>query len=252
MSHFTVAVLTRHEQSIEDLLAPFDENIKVEPYIYRTKEDIIREAKKKKEDFLQKMKSDDFELRSYHKEYLNCETDEDFYAVESQYFEEDEMDEDGNELSTYNPKSKWDWWTIGGRWSNLLKTKDGYYTDSCLISELDLTADEESYKQAVRFWELYIEHQPLREGENPARSLYKEEYFTKRYRTKENYAKQQAALATYAVLMPNGEWLEPGKMGWFGFSNANDDAQNEWVDNYKKLLDEAAPNWMITIVDCHI
>lgn len=54
MSHFTVAVLTRHEQSIEDLLAPFDENIKVEPYIYRTKEDIIREAKKKRKIFFKK------------------------------------------------------------------------------------------------------------------------------------------------------------------------------------------------------
>ena len=33
MSHYTVAVLTRKEQSVEDLLTPYDEAIDVAPYI---------------------------------------------------------------------------------------------------------------------------------------------------------------------------------------------------------------------------
>jgi len=34
------------------------------------------------------------------------------------YIKKDELDSEGNELSTYNPDSKWDWFRVGGRWSN--------------------------------------------------------------------------------------------------------------------------------------
>lgn len=37
MSHFTVAVITAKKEKIEELLAPYDENLEVEPYINRTK-----------------------------------------------------------------------------------------------------------------------------------------------------------------------------------------------------------------------
>lgn len=33
------------------------------------------------------------------------------------------IDEEGNILSTYNPDSKWDWYSIGGRWSGYLPLK---------------------------------------------------------------------------------------------------------------------------------
>ena len=38
MSHFTVGVIHRDDQSINTLLAPYDENIEVEPYVYKTKD----------------------------------------------------------------------------------------------------------------------------------------------------------------------------------------------------------------------
>ena len=83
-------------------------------------------------------------------------------------------------------------------------------------------------------------------------NMYRKEYFINRYETKENYANIQSQLCTYAVLMPNGEWFEPGKMGWWGVSHAEMDAQKEWDENYHKFFEQAEDDWMITIVDCHI
>ena len=39
MSHFSVAVFHREDQSIESLLSPFDENKQVEPYIEYTRQE---------------------------------------------------------------------------------------------------------------------------------------------------------------------------------------------------------------------
>ena len=33
------------------------------------------------------------------------------------YFKNNQKDKNGNILSTYNPESKWDWWQLGGRFS---------------------------------------------------------------------------------------------------------------------------------------
>ena len=53
MSHYTVAVITRTDpresDELERLLAPFDENMEVERYLYRTKAQIIEDGKKHKE-----------------------------------------------------------------------------------------------------------------------------------------------------------------------------------------------------------
>lgn len=251
MSHYTVAVFTKKGKSVEDLLAPYDENIEVAPYVSETKEEIIAEAKERKERVLKRMEEDpDFEVDDYARKYLNCKTDEDFYKACT--YDDEEYDVNGGRLSTYNPNSKWDWYSIGGRWDGLLKTKDGHKVNECLVKDLDLTPDKKEYDEAIRFWELVVEEQPLRDGEEKPFNWYKKEYYIERYGTKENYAKLKCQIYTYAVLMPNGIWYEPGQMGWFGISGATIDQEKEWDENYHKFLEEAEDDWTITIVDCHI
>lgn len=114
MSHYSVAVITKTDKidELQKLLAPFDEHIEVEPYICRTKEDMIefaRSVKRKFEVFFNKFES----------KYVAAETDEDLYNCV--YSEDSIYDEDGNELSTYNPNSKWDKYYIGGRYSYQLR-----------------------------------------------------------------------------------------------------------------------------------
>lgn len=250
MSHYTVAVFTKEGQSVEDLLAPFDESIEVEPYVSQTKEEIISESKEMKKRILERIKEPDYEVDGWEREYLSCETDEDFYKAGIDY--EEQYDEDGGLLSTYNPNSKWDWYSIGGRWSGLLKRKDGLRVDSCLVKDLDRSLDSEAYNEAVRFWELIVEKQPLKDGEKMPFNWYKEEYYFERYGTKDEYARQQASLQTYAVLTPDGEWYEPGKMGWWGISHAGLEDDKAWDKNYYKFFEQAEDDWTITIVDCHI
>lgn len=251
MSHYTVAVFTDKGQYVEDLLEPYDENLRVELYIGRTRKQMIDEARQYKELLLKRIReNENYELSSWEKEILECKTDEELYFTE--VCSDNVYDMDGNELTTYNPKSKWDWYSVGGRWSNMLKTKYGMRVDTCLVSELDLKPNKKEYDEAARFWELVVEEQPLRNGEEKPFNFHKKEYYLNRYGTKENYAMKCSTLSTYAVLTPDGEWHEPGQMGWWGISSAKLDDEKAWDEAYHKFLDEADPNWRITIVDCHI
>ena len=252
MSHYSVAVLTKEGQSIEDLLSPFDESINVDPYISRTKAEIIQDVKERKGRLINQLKKDpDMELCDILRQLLVCETDEDFYNY---YFCEDDLyDDDGNELSTYNPNAKWDWYSIGGRFSRLITMENGERTNSCKIKDADFSyVDRESYDEALRFWEVVIDGKPLEKGEKQPFSLYKKEYYIERYGTKEEFAKSSSNFGTYAILTPDGVWHEPGKMGWFGVSHATIEAEREWEKHYQEILNTANPEWTITIVDCHI
>lgn len=237
MSHFVVAVFTEQGQNIEDLLEPFDENLEVEPYVRFTKEEILKEIDEQ------------------------CAIDEDFAKTMQGLSDQEKIsewrgyelfDKNGNPLSTYNPNSKWDWYSIGGRWSGFLTTKSGEKTDSCLVKDLDLSPNKDIFLNAMRFWEINVEKQPLKKGEQTPFSLYSPEHYLKMYRTKEEYAMEKARFITYAVLLPNGEWLEPGEMGYFGISNASIDDKIAWSENYHKIFEQAEDDWEITIVDCHI
>lgn len=147
MSHFSVAVFSRPEQDVDEMLAPFDENLGM-PLKYN-----------------------------------------------------EDVDEDGNEWSTYNPKSKWDWYEVGGRWGGLLENKSGNRINHSVVSDIIFPPD-----------------------------------FT-----------------TYAVLLPDGTWHEPGKMLYFGVSAASEEDEKNWDENYyKNFIEKADPNWILTIVDCHI
>lgn len=87
MSHFTVAVITAKKEKLEEMLASYDENLEVEPYIEKTKKEIIKEAKKRKKDY-SKNKKEGKKLSDWQLKYLNAETDEDLYKAE---IDEDEQ-----------------------------------------------------------------------------------------------------------------------------------------------------------------
>ena len=154
MSHFTVMVVGSIP---EDLLAKFDETIDVPQYVRYTKEELIAKEKQAIEDYKNGRYAEYLKdketykadcLNPQHIEYLENEfpkrltwTDEEIYAEIIKGYEEDEIGANGEVYSTYNPDSKWDWYTLGGRWSGLLKTKDEQTTDVAIKSEI-LNFDE--------------------------------------------------------------------------------------------------------------
>ena len=249
MSHFATLVICKDPNDIDNLLAKYDENMEVEPYVRRIKSQIIEDAKA----YLakaEKKKAAGEELSDWDKKFLDCKTDEDLYKANT--YEDEEYDEEGNELTTYNPDSKWDWYSIGGRYGDELRNKDGTLGDIVQLKDLDISPDKAAYDRAIRFWEIAVEDSPLNPGEEKPFIFYKKEYYTERYRDKYHYAKNQSAFTTYALVTPDGEWHEKGQMGWFGMSSDTGEDEDKWVEGFTDLIKSCDENCYAVMVDCHI
>ena len=286
MSHFTVAVFHRKDQDIEELLAPYDENIEVAPYVRRTKQQIIEDAREQFKKCRADMKEYAEDPEKYSEQYRaywldreefcnprkmsigwierfshENDTDEEIYNWCREDTDPDDYNENGDELSTYNPKSKWDWYSEGGRWSGSLRLKVAnefgeMTTDEAQLKDLDFDVTQEKYKEEYdhyhRWWEVVIDKAPLNPGEEKPFVFYKDEYYKERYKDADDYAKQNLKFHTFAALTPDGVWHEPGTMGWFACDSSTPETQkvyDDWFDNY---LVTADPELVLTVVDCHI
>ena len=214
MSHFVVYVFTE-DKDVDTLLAPYNEDMVVAPYIEYTKEQAIAKKRKEIEDFKNdlytKFLEDPEEYKKNctneaHIKYLEEEfpkklnwTDEECYEEIKQYYNENEIDEQGNLWSKYPPNAKWDWYTEGGRWNDCLITKEGTRTNEDYASEID--------------W--------------------------------------NRTSAPFAFVDSYGRWYERGEMGWWGIvTNEKDkDEYDEMFNKFVKKLDE---DTKVTVVDCHI
>ena len=64
-------------------------------------------------------------------------------------------------------------------------------------------------------------------------------------------ARARASCFTPYALLMDGEWYEQGKMGWFGISHDDKDADS-WNAEVGKLLDTLPEDTLLSAVDCHI
>lgn len=134
----------------ESNLDPYDEGLEVEPYVAYTKDEAIDEVKRRHaqsyERALEVLKKKDLNSESY--EYFQKILDkglfisyEDAWKVAQEWGYE--IDEEENLLSTYNPNSKWDWYSMGGRWQSYLYLKeldengDAVRVDQATFGEID-------------------------------------------------------------------------------------------------------------------
>ena len=211
MSHFCVYVFHDKNTTVDKLLAPYDENIEFAPYVLYTKEQAIAKVRSDIEKYRDSIYKEYLEDPVKYKEkwgnnknhidYLENEfpkklnwTDEECYEEIAKWKREDGMvAEDGSILSTYNPKSKWDWYLIGGRWNNSIPSNE------VKISEI-----------------------PIEKIETP-----------------------------YAFVTPDGEWVEQGKVGWFGVGS-NEMDKDEWDAKSREYLKTLGKDIILTQVDCHI
>ena len=106
MSHFSVAVFSRHPEEVEELLAPYNEQTEDEEYLE------FEEACESMEDIRAR----------YAQEKRDSESFEAFLSRWYGYDYNEELDACGY---LCNPNAKWDWWEIGGRWHNELRLKQG-------------------------------------------------------------------------------------------------------------------------------
>ena len=298
MSHFTVAVITEGRptnEKIEEMLAPYDENLEVITYTSKQeaidweRKEILEYKERVYDKYLADKEGYSMGASKEHIAYLEEEFPEKLTYNDEQLYEQfikdgcygsEDIMEDGSLRNRYNPKSKWDWYQIGGRWCGLLYIKRGgegftgkpswtyediddpweskseeyVCVDGARIKDLVFPEDEEEAKRAARFWELYIEGQePVSEEDKEMIKFvfYTKEYYLEQYQTKENYIKAQTMFTTFAVITKDGEWHEKGKMGWWGC--VSDEDTMGWIEGYNKIVfEDAGDDDWITIVDCHI
>ena len=183
-----------------------------------------------------------------------------------------------------NPNKKWDWWTIGGRWKNLLSTKNGENVNQSKKADLDIlgmraqaeTEAAERYDAAIKV----IDVRPIPHWENfrevlfpgdidAARAAYRADPVIKDWAkaypdnffgpSPEDYDMPREAyieaagdnsFGAFAVLDANG-WHEKGSMGWFGCVTDEKDPAS-WGKQLQAFLAAIPEDHYISMVDCHI
>lgn len=172
--------------------------------------------------------------------------------------------------STYNPRSKWDWWKLGGRWTGAL---DGYepWKDPLNLERCDLcggtgvrrdeiarshgqivgvigvdycVGEEDHPRKGQRGWCNGCDGRGMRvkfsyeehDGDIQLASDITNEALEKRM--------------PYAVVTPDGEWWNQGKMGWWGISR--DDMKDEDWGAAARDMVKVHARCLAVVVDCHI
>lgn len=292
MSHFTVLVLSKSAEQIDELLEPFNENAEVDGY---WGEGDVNWAL----DDDQKGLPPEEKLRLYSQKYGD---EEERYRVEDGRIER---------YSTYNPDSKWDYWRIGGRWAGNLRLKDGAqgfraplswewtfpgdeqdaptegYVDQALKGDLDIAgmrdeAERRARARYAQFEALFAEH-----GAWVPWATIMDKYGNDRDKAREEYGAQPMVVAAKEALaggsffwsleeefggisrseyiesarlsavpgfafLSEQGWDEPGRMGWWGMSTDDTHSRLDYDRRVNQLIDDAPDDAVLTIVDCHI
>jgi hypothetical protein len=141
--HYAILVITNtvNEAEIHKLLAPYSEHLEVAPYVRYTRESAAQDRKDQIEEFTKLLDKPDCNKKYCQGwiEHLNTFTDDSYFKDICEEYED--FDSEGNPLSTYNKLSKWDWYSIGGRWDGFLKDMENkkYNTLQCFEVDWDKT-----------------------------------------------------------------------------------------------------------------
>lgn len=240
MSHFTVTVLVpgntspdEIDDAVEELLAPYDENMEVEPHEEKCRcigldakiaARKTAEAETNFEPRLEEMiattppeqRGDEWN-EQWGKMYDECRAVQDKLIEvdprkDSAMTECDECQGTGKYMSTYNPKSKWDWYKIGGRW-------DGYIVDETVLVAADCPVGMANLPPHPAHGQNVLQTSAIRDD-----------------------------FSCYAVVAPDYEWHEKGTMGWWAVSTNEDP---EWPECRKALFAKHG-DCLAVLVDCHI
>ena len=252
MSHFTVLVLN---DNVEEQLEPFyelecsmnQEEMRNDPRAEFTDEVTKEELE---EDFIKN--------KNEHPEHY-YENLEDF-AKDYHGYIKDEFDDVWGRWT--NPNSKWDWYQIGGRWSGFFKIKDNPkypddiiigapgvfgnkpitgYADSIRLCDIDFEGmKKDKIERAEKNWE-------AAQNETDKSSLHWK-YGIEKDEAKEEFIENSAKFTTYA-LIKDSEWYAKGEMGWWAVSSNEDE---NWAEEFDKMIKSLPEDTLLTMVDCHI
>lgn len=282
MSHFGVLVLAHPKQDAEDavnqLLAPYDENIRVpmrdEPCYCcgRAAKDeiteqinaefgnmgVIREkfgahiaamSPPPSDEVRQKMWTETVTpVIEAHKTRLAAHPGKDKPQADC-----DKCEGSGIRQTQYNPKSKWDWFVIGGRWTGCLSSykpgDDPKNQEHCSLCN-GTGKRTDSVGEQLR-------------AENPTftcnscdgkgvRTKWATEWerFDGDIMPVRNLKKGELHKIFHAILTPDSNWHQQGEMGWFGFTS-EEMTDEQWEKHVLATIEKYGDHTAV-VVDCHI
>lgn len=159
----------------------------------------------------------------------------------------------GTRMTTYNPKSKWDWWTIGGRWNGYFDAKydpeqDPENLEECFLCNGTGKRDDDLGREARQQDPTYTCNGCAGKGKKLKWPSHLKKHAN--WMPVAELLKQKEISPSYALLTPDGEWHQRGEMGGFGMSS-NEKEVDTWEAEYRRCL-ELYPDALAVAVDCHI
>lgn len=134
------------------------------------------------------------------------------------------------EWSTYNKNSKWDWHSLGGRWSKCIKTKSGEFVDECFLDEIDWSPFKtEDYEEETKKDWSGNEYRKLKDS------------------VKYHYTENDVPFC----LIIDGVWYERGKMGWWACVS-DEKEKNDWNEEFMNLIKALPEKSIVANYDFHI
>lgn len=276
MSHSTVLVVGENP---ELQLKPFDENLEVPRYVEYTKAELIAKGRKEIEEYRDSMYAkyladpEKYEAECKnpgHMKYIATEfplklnwTDEEVYADQIHWYDDqpEAIGSFGEVYSTSNPRARWDWFVLGGRWTGYFKLKPGAvgavgapglmtpraeprHADQARKSEIDWEGMlAETIAKNKEYWAEY-------EAEKANGNDVSWQYDIRPDDTEDSYVKRHASNSTFAVLK-EGKWYERGEMGWW--ATVKDEKEREtWDAEFNKLLADLPDDMLLSVYDVHI
>lgn len=141
------------ERELIEVLAPFDENLVMDPYLSISREDlIIRERAKFQNlmetrfvEYMQNQEAFADKYGHFHAGFIGGKLpglvagdDDAIWEYVSQEYGSEEIDENGDIISTWNLDGHWDYWVIGGRFNSSVLNADSIGTDTSIIRRGEL------------------------------------------------------------------------------------------------------------------
>lgn len=148
----------------------------------------------------------------------------------------------GKYRTCYNPDSKWDWYTVGGRWSG------------CLDPDYDPEDDARNYELCRACGGSGINKKKAQAKCLQCDGTGIAVKFVQVQHDKGNFkptCEIDEEFIPFAYVTPDGVWHKRAKMGWFGVAH-DEQQQQDWHREFNQDKQAYANSTIAVVIDCHI
>lgn len=195
---------------------------------------------------------------------LTSWTDDEIWEDKMKWYKDDtSTDEEGNsfltvdsenkrQYSTYNPDSTWDWWTIGGRWEETYRERQGETIESFRKELEEAKLNRTIPAEVEKLQEAYYEIERVRDLMKLKQATWEDLDAAE--------AKKLESKAYLPWWFPknivvgsgdDAQWIKQGDVGWWGSFNSNG-SEDEWIDTLLAITEDLDPHAKLIFIDFHI